>query len=56
MKGGGHAIRDYKTKTVPQAAELWAADDDVPQIDNREFRPVIDEDNPIPDMKKKSPP
>ncbi|MDR1073855.1 MAG: PD-(D/E)XK nuclease family protein, partial [Treponema sp.] len=77
---GGHVIRDYKTKTVPSAAELWAGDDDVPQnvqmasyiamletgegnkgtapdapivkdarfysIDNREFRPVIDEDNP----------
>ncbi|MDR0375840.1 MAG: PD-(D/E)XK nuclease family protein [Treponema sp.] len=78
---GGYIIRDYKTKTMPSTAELWAGDDDVPDnvqmasyiamletsgegnkntaaespivrdarfysIDNREFRPVIDPDNP----------
>ncbi|MDR2792537.1 MAG: PD-(D/E)XK nuclease family protein, partial [Treponema sp.] len=67
----GYIIRDYKTRTLPSAAELWADDDDFPKnvqmasyiamletsgerckdarfysIDNREFRPVIDEDNP----------
>ncbi|MDR0556863.1 MAG: PD-(D/E)XK nuclease family protein [Treponema sp.] len=77
---GGYIIRDYKTRSVPSASELWADDDDFPgnvqmaayiamletgegnrdafaeaaavhdarfySIDNREFRPVIDEDNP----------
>ncbi|MDR2446282.1 MAG: PD-(D/E)XK nuclease family protein [Treponema sp.] len=84
---GGHIIRDYKTKTIPSAAELWANEDDFPSnvqmasyiamleasgagnrdaaaespivkdarfysIDNREFRPVIDEDNPHSEYEK----